>query len=103
MASSHGTEIAFRLGPGHDERARGWARALAEAASGALAHTLFLNDAGEYGCLAEWADEGSARGYAEREGVRAVLREMEAELGKIPSVRVYRMERQPAGGTRPAS
>ena len=90
----HGTEIAFRLGPGNDDRARAWARALADAASGASDHTLFLNDAGEYGCLAEWADEGSARGYADREGVRAVLREMEAALGKTPSVRVYRMERQ---------
>ncbi|MGI9538968.1 MAG: hypothetical protein ACR2N6_02325 [Miltoncostaeaceae bacterium] len=97
MGSRYGTEIAFRLGPGNDERARSRAQQLARAAVGAIGHTLFLNDAGEYGCLAEWETEQGARGYGDRPEVAAVLADLEAELGKRPSLRVYRMERQTPG------
>lgn len=102
MTSRHGTEIAFRLGPGNDDRARSWAGALARAAAGATAHTLFLNEAGEYGCLAEWGSAAQARAYGDDPAVAVVLAEMASELGKRPTVRVYRMEGQPVGGTRPA-
>lgn len=102
MASRHGTEIAFRLGSGNDDRARAWADALARAAIGASAHTLFLNEAGEYGCLAEWSSYEQARSYGADPAVAVVLGEMEAALGKRPTVRVYRMESQPVAGAPPA-
>lgn len=89
---AYGTEIAFRLGPGADDRAREVAERLLEAAAGCVRHTLFLNDAGEYGALAEWDDRAAAEGFAARPATVRVLDELEAALGKRPSVRVYRME-----------
>ncbi len=94
----YGTEIAFRLGPGHDDEARGAADRLAAAAHGALRCVLFLSESGEYGCLAEWADAEDARSYAALPEVRAVLEDLAARLGKTPGVRLYAMEEQRPGG-----
>lgn len=88
----YGTEIAFRLGPGHHDEARDVARRLAAAAAGADRHVLFLNDAGEYGALSEWCDHAAAAAFAARPATRAVLDDLEARLGRRPSVRVYLME-----------
>ena len=91
--SLHGTEVAFRLGPGTGDEARAIARGLASAADGCRRHVLFLDEeAGEYGCLAEWADSADAAGYADRPATRAVLAGLEARIGKPPRVRVYAME-----------
>ena len=92
MSAGFGTEVAFRLGPGHDDEARAVAAALARAAAGCRRHVLFLNDAGEYGALAEWDELADAEGFAARPATVAVLDELAARLGKAPSVRVYRME-----------
>ncbi len=91
-AHLYGTEIVFRLGPGRDDEARAIAAELAAAAAGALRHVLFLNDAGEYGALGEWDALADAEGYAARPATRAVLGRLEERLGRMPSVRVYRME-----------
>lgn len=93
MSADFGTEVAFRLGPGHDDDARALAAALHAAAAGCLGQVLFLNDAGEYGVLAEWATEAEAVGFAQRPATGAVLDALAARLGRRPSVRVYRMER----------
>lgn len=93
----HGTEIAFVLGPGRHEEARAVARRLAAAAAGASRHVLFLNDAGEYGALAEWRVHADAVAYASRPATVAVLDDLEARLGRRPSVRVYRMEEDVTG------
>jgi quinol monooxygenase YgiN len=91
----YGTEVAFRLGPGRDDEARAVAAALAAAAAGCRRHVLFLNDAGEYGALAEWGSRDEAEGFASRPATRRVLRDLVEALGKEPSVRVYRMEETP--------
>jgi quinol monooxygenase YgiN len=91
----YGTEVAFRLGPGADDEAREFARQLAEAAEGCARHVLFLNDAGEYGALAEWTSHDDAEGFSARPAARAVLARLETRLGRRPSVRVYRMEEGP--------
>lgn len=93
----YGTEIVFVLGPGRHEEARSVARRLAAAAAGASRHVLFLNDAGEYGALAEWRVHGDAAAYASRPATAAVLDDLEARLGRRPSVRVYLMEEDPTG------
>lgn len=94
-APAYGTEVAFRLGPGRDTEARRAAAALAAAADGCLRHVLFLNDAGEYGALAEWATREEAEGFAARPATRTALGDLAAMLGREPSVRVYRMEETP--------
>lgn len=91
----YGTEVAFRLGPGRDDDARAAAAALAAAAAGCRRHVLFLNDAGEYGALAEWGSKEEAEGFASRPATRRALRDLAEVLGKEPSVRVYRMEETP--------
>ncbi len=97
--SLHGTEVAFRLGPGTLEEARAIAARLAVAAHGARRHVLFAApERGEYGCLAEWDDAADAAGYAARPAVREVLGDLAARLGKEPGVRVYVMEEQAPGG-----
>jgi hypothetical protein len=94
---SHGTEVAFRLGPGTAGEARAIAQGLASAADGCRRHVLFLDeDAGEYGCLAEWDRAEDAAGYAARPATRAVLTALEARTGKAPRVRLYVMEEDPA-------
>jgi quinol monooxygenase YgiN len=93
--AAFGTEVAFRLGPGRDDEARAAGAALAAAAAGCRRHVLFLNDAGEYGALAEWATRDEAEGFASRPATRRALRELAELLGKEPSVRVYRMEETP--------
>ncbi|MGD9571712.1 MAG: hypothetical protein AB7V62_07520 [Thermoleophilia bacterium] len=96
--SLHGTEIAFRLGPGTLEEARAIAARLAAAAGGARRHVLFAApERGEYGCLAEWDDPADAAAYAGRAEVREVLAELTARLGKEPGVRLYAMEEQDPG------
>ena len=97
MDVRHGTEIAFRLGPGMHAEARVWAERLAQSAEGALRHVLFLNEEGEYGCLAEWDSADDARDYGDRAEVRAALDELTARVGKAPRVRVYAMEEQELG------
>jgi len=93
----HGTEVAFRLGPGTADEARALAQGLAAAAAGCRRHVLFLDAAtGEYGCLAEWDRREDAEGYAARPATRAVLAGLEARTGKPPRVRVYVMEEDPA-------
>ncbi len=89
----HGTEVAFRLGPGTADEARAVAREFAAAAAGCRRHVLFLDEgAGEYGCLAEWDRRGDAEGYAGRPATRAVLAALEARTGTPPRVRLYAME-----------
>jgi hypothetical protein len=89
----HGTEVAFRLGPGTAGEARAIARELAAAAAGCRRHVLFLDEGGgEYGCLAEWDDPADAAGYADRPATRAILAALEARTGKSPRVRLYVME-----------
>lgn len=97
-APAYGTEVAFRLGPGRDDEARAVAAALAAAATGCRRHVLFLNEAGEYGALAEWVSRAEAEGFPSRPATRRVLHDLAGMLGKEPSVRVYRMEDTP---TRP--
>lgn len=92
-----GTEIAFRLGPGADDRARHIAERLREASHGAIRHTLFLGD-GAYGALAEWERRADAEGFERRPEVVRVLDELEAQLGKRPGVHVYAMEVTSAPG-----
>ncbi|MGE0026964.1 MAG: antibiotic biosynthesis monooxygenase [Thermoleophilia bacterium] len=85
--------MAFRLGPGTADEARALAQGLAAAADGCRRHVLFIDeDAGEYGCLAEWDDPADAAGYADRPATRAVLAGLEARTGRPPRVRVYVME-----------
>lgn len=93
MSGAFGTEVAFRLGPGRDDDARAVAADLRAAAGGCLGQVLFLNEAGEYGVLAEWATREEAAGYAARPATVAVLDRLEGWLGRRPGVRVYRMER----------
>jgi len=93
-----GTEVAFRLGPGRDDEARRAAAALARAAEGCLRHVLFLNDAGEYGALAEWRTRAEAEGFAARPAAAAALADLASLLGRTPGVRVYRMEEMPPMG-----
>ena len=95
MTDVFGTEIAFRLGPGSDERAREVAARLAQASAGCLRQTLFLNDEGAYGVLAEWEHRSDADGFVDRPGVVAVLDRLEEDLGRRPSVHVYRLEATP--------
>jgi hypothetical protein len=58
---------------------------------------LFLDeDAGEYGCLAEWDRREDAEGYAARPATGAALTALEARTGKAPRVRLYAMEEGPA-------
>ncbi len=91
--SLHGTEVAFRLGPGTGDEARAIAQGLAAAADGCRRHVLFLDEeAGEYGCLAEWDRREDAEGYAARPATRAVLVGLEARTGTPPRVRLYAME-----------
>ena len=91
--------MAFRLGPGTADEARGVARDLAAAAEGCRRHVLFIDEAaGEYGCLAEWDRREDAEGYAARPATRAVLAALEARTGKAPRVRCYVMEEDPAAG-----
>ena len=93
----YGTEIVFVLGPGMHDEARAVARRLAAAAAGASRHVLFLNDAGEYGALAEWSVHEDAAAYASRPATAAVLDDLTARLGRRPSVRVYAMEEHVTG------
>ncbi len=94
--TSHGTEVSFRLGPGSADDARSLAERLAKAAIGSRRHVLFLNDeAGEYGCLAEWEREEDARAYGELPEVQAVLAELAQRTDREPRVRRYVMEEQP--------
>ncbi|MGD9696942.1 MAG: hypothetical protein AB7V42_14920 [Thermoleophilia bacterium] len=89
----HGTEIAFRLGPGSLEEARAVAARLSAAAGGSRRRVLFVNaDAGEYGWLGEWDDAAAAAGFAERPAAAAELARLEARTGKRPRVRLYAME-----------
>ena len=100
MAERHGTEVSFRLGPGTAGEARELAAALA-AATGAecLRHVLFIDEErGEYGCLAEWPDRAAADGYAASAPVGALLARIGERAERVPRVRVYAMEEQPAGG-----
>jgi hypothetical protein len=93
----YGTEVAFRLGPGTADEARAIAQGLAAAADGCRRHVLFLDEeAGEYGCLAEWDRREDAGGYATRAATQAVLTALEARTGKPPRVRLYAMEEDPA-------
>lgn len=93
--SLHGTEVAFRLGPGTADEARAFAQGLAAAADGCRRHVLFIDEeAGEYGCLAEWDVPADAAGYADRPATRAVLAGLEARTGRPPRVRVYAMEEE---------
>jgi quinol monooxygenase YgiN len=85
--------VAFRLGPDTADEARAIARGLAAAADGCRRHVLFLDEeAGEYGCLAEWDRPEDAEAFAGRPATRAVLTALEARTGKPPRVRVYAME-----------
>ncbi len=96
--SLHGTEVAFRLGPGTLEEAREIGARLAAAAAGCRRHVLFVDaDAGEYGCLAEWDDPADAAGFADRPEARAVLASLAERLGREPRVRLYAMEEGPPG------
>ena len=75
------------------DEARAIAQGLAAAASGCRRHVLFLDEeAGEYGCLAEWDRREDAEGFAARPATRAVLAGLEARTGKPPRVRLYAME-----------
>ena len=66
-------------------------------ADGCRRHVLFLDEeAGEYGCLAEWDRREDAEGYAARPATRAVLTALEARTGKAPRVRLYAMEEEGA-------
>jgi quinol monooxygenase YgiN len=94
--SLFGTEVSFRLGPGTLEEARALSARLAAAAAGCRRHVLFVDeDAGEYGCLAEWDDRDAAAGFAARPPVREVLADLGARTGKDPRVRLYAMEETP--------
>jgi hypothetical protein len=93
-----GTEVAFRLGAGRDDDARRVASLLAAAAAGCRRHVLFLNEAGEYGVLAEWDTRAEAEGFASRPATRRALADLARMLGREPSVRVYRMEETPIPG-----
>ncbi|MEQ8832934.1 MAG: hypothetical protein RIB67_00655 [Miltoncostaeaceae bacterium] len=93
MSAGYGTEVAFRLGEGQDQQARAVAADLHAAAAGCLGQVLFLNDAGEYGVLAEWATLAEAEGYAARPATATILDRLAERLGRRPGVRVYRMER----------
>jgi hypothetical protein len=89
----YGTEISFRLGPGTADEARAFAERLAAAAAGCRRHVLFLGDeAGEYGCLAEWERREDAEGFAERPAARAEISRLEERQGRAPRVRLYAME-----------
>lgn len=94
MDVGFGTELSFRLGPGTADEARVVAGRLAAAAAGCRRHVLFLDDAGGYGCLAEWDDEGEARAYISGPVVAAELAAIEERCGRAPHARLYRMEQQ---------
>lgn len=88
-----GTEVSFRLESGTGEEARSFAADLAAAAAGCARHVLFLNEeAGEYGCLAEWARLEDAVAFADRPATLAALARLEARTGKPARVRRYVME-----------
>lgn len=88
-----GTEVSFRLGPQTIAEAREIAAELRAAARGCDRHVLFLDeDAGEYGCLAEWRHLEDAVAFAERPETVAALARLEARTGKAPRVRRYAME-----------
>jgi hypothetical protein len=92
----HGTEIAFRLGPGTLDEARAVAGRLAGAAAGCRRHVLFVDaQAGEYGCLAEWDRREDAEGYAARPAVVEEIARLAERQGKRPRVRLYAMEEAP--------
>lgn len=88
----YGTEVAYRLGPGTEDRARAIAARLAAAAEGCSRHTFFLTPDGVYGALAEWDDLDEAEGFAGRPETVRVLDDLERDLGRRPGVRVYVME-----------
>jgi hypothetical protein len=89
----YGTEVSFRLGPGTADEARRIAERLAAAAAGCRRHVLFLDEeAGEYGCLAEWVRREDAEGFAERPATREALAALAGRAGKEPRVRLYAME-----------
>ena len=93
MAERYGTEVSFRLGPNSVDQAREIAAELAQAAVGAERHVLFLaEDAGEYGCLAEWISFAAASGSGQRPATVTALARLETLTGKPPRVRLYVME-----------
>lgn len=95
VTERYGTEVSFRLGPNSADQAREIASELAQAAIGCERHVLFLaEDAGEYGCLAEWTSLPDASGYAQRQATVAALAKLERLTGKPPRVRLYAMEDQ---------
>ena len=95
MAERYGTEVSFRLGPDGGVRAREIAAELAAAAAGCDRHVLFLaEDAGEYGCLAEWTYAAAASEFAHRQATVAALGRIEELTGKPARVRLYAMETQ---------
>jgi hypothetical protein len=92
----HGTEIAFRLGPGTLDEARAVAGRLAAAATGCRRHVLFVDEgAGVYGCLAEWGRREDAEAYGTRPAVLEEIERLEERQGKRPTVRLYAMEEAP--------
>jgi quinol monooxygenase YgiN len=96
--SGFGTEVSFRLGPGTLDEARALAARLGAAAEGCRRHVLFVEaQAGEYGCLAEWDDHDAAAAYGDRPGVRAVLDDLEARVGRPARVRLYALEETATG------
>ena len=95
MALTYGTEISFRLGPGHAEEARGIARRLAAAADGCREHVLFVDDErGEYGCLAVWDEASDSAVFTSSTLLADELQRLAGILGKEPRVRSYEMEYQ---------
>lgn len=97
-AVAYGCEIAFRLGPCHDDEARAVAARLRTALPEALGQVLFLNEAGEYGLLIEWADRDAATRCADHPALAAERARLGERLGRLPGVRVYRMERHRSAG-----
>jgi hypothetical protein len=93
--AAFGTEISFRLGPGTADEARLVAGRLATAAAGCRRHVLFLDEAGGYGCLAEWDQEEDARAYLAGPVVAAELAALEERAGRAAHARLYVMEEQP--------
>jgi len=90
-----GTEIAFRLGPGSLARARVIADRLSGAATNAIEHVLFVDEAvGEYGCLAVWDTPEDAAAYTAAPAVVDLIQELSAVTGKPARVRTYAMEYQ---------
>lgn len=95
MPPTYGTEISFRLGPGHGEEARAIAERLCAAALDCTEHVLFADDeAGEYGCLAVWATDEAAVAFRSSPAVADELEHIEKIAGKPSRVRSYLMEYQ---------